>query len=53
MSTRSIVIVKNYDQEIWLYHHYDGYPEGVGFDLYRRSRKFGDFGLLQILQIYL
>lgn len=37
MSTRSVVIIKNKDKEVWLYHHYDGYPEGVGMDLMYRS----------------
>lgn len=33
MSTRSqIKVIKN-DKEVMLYHHCDGYPEGVGFCL--------------------
>lgn len=38
MSTRCNVIIKNYDEsgepiQYQLYHHHDGYPEGVGADL--------------------
>ena len=34
MSTRCNVIVKENDSKFFqLYHHYDGYPEGVGVDL--------------------
>lgn len=36
MSTRSMIIVKNAFAEVKLYHHCDGYPEGVGFDLMGR-----------------
>lgn len=43
MSTRSVVIVKDNDKEIWLYHHWDGYPEGVGVDLLKRSLKFNSY----------
>lgn len=27
--------------EVMLYHHHDGYPEGVGADLVNRSKDFG------------
>ena len=38
MSTRSIVVIRDYwmngskkvEREVTLYHHYDGYPSGVG-----------------------
>lgn len=43
MATRSVVIVKDNDKENWIYHHWDGYPEGVGFDLVRRSKKFKSY----------
>lgn len=33
MSTRSHILIKENGQEIKLYHHCDGYPEGVGADL--------------------
>ena len=36
MSTRSIVRVRNIYGEVKIYHHCDGYPEGVGFDLMDR-----------------
>ena len=38
MSTRCMVkITDTRESEITLYHHHDGYPEGVGFDLMHRS----------------
>ena len=41
MSTRCNVIVKDKFNKIWLYHHHDGYPEGVGADLVSRfAEKF-------------
>ena len=36
MSTRSEILVKCSFGEVKLYHHHDGYIEGVGFDLYKR-----------------
>lgn len=37
MSTRCNIIVKRKGyQDIILYHHHDGYPSGVGYDLYSR-----------------
>lgn len=33
MSTRCNIIVKDTKTEYQLYHHYDGYPEGVGEEL--------------------
>lgn len=39
MSTRSMIIVKNAFAEVKLYHHCDGYPEGVGLDLMSRFYK--------------
>ena len=33
MSTRSVIRLKQFDRVIDIYHHYDGYPTGVGFDL--------------------
>ena len=39
MSTRSQIKIKYLDREILLYHHHDGYPEGVGFDLIRRQKQ--------------
>lgn len=41
MSTRCNVIVKDKFDKIWLYHHHDGYVEGVGADLVSRfAEKF-------------
>lgn len=39
MSTRCNVIVKDKYREFWLYHHHDGYPEGVGADLVKRLKQ--------------
>lgn len=36
MSTRCNIIIKDKYNEFWLYHHHDGYPEGVGADLTKR-----------------
>lgn len=33
MATRANVIIKHGKEKIHLYHHYDGYKEGVGADL--------------------
>lgn len=44
MSTRCCVkVVKHFTDktaEVMLYHHHDGYPEGVGVDLVNRSPKW-------------
>ena len=32
MSTRAHIIIKEWDNQIHLYHHCDGYPEGIGID---------------------
>lgn len=34
MSTRCNIIIEDQNQKITLYHHHDGYPEGVGLYLY-------------------
>lgn len=39
MSTRSVVIVKENNEETWIYHHHDGYPSGVGLDLVQRLKR--------------
>ena len=33
MSTRCNVIIKNATERVQMYHHHDGYPDGVGQDL--------------------
>lgn len=38
MSTRSMIIITDDKHELTLYHHWDGYPEGVGSDLISRYR---------------
>ena len=42
MSTRCNVIVKEGKSKVYLYHHHDGYPEGVGMTLknYLQNCKF-------------
>ena len=39
MSTRCQIKVTYLDRSILLYHHWDGYPEGVGFDLIQRQKQ--------------
>lgn len=36
MSTRCNIIVRDDKRSFTLYHHCDGYPEGVGLDLYNK-----------------
>ena len=40
MSTRSQIKVTYLKQSVLLYHHWDGYPKGVGKDLIQRWKKF-------------
>ena len=43
MSTRANIFIRNdYDdhEKVVIYHHYDGYPEGVGKDLTNILHKF-------------
>lgn len=42
MSTRSEIKIIGEFASIKLYHHHDGYPEGVGFDLMNRFWKIRD-----------
>lgn len=43
MSTRCNIIVRDGKRQYTLYHHCDGYPEGVGLDLWNRfSEKLGN-----------
>lgn len=39
MSTRCQIAVRYLDKEILIYHHHDGYPEGVGVDLVNRQKR--------------
>ena len=39
MSTRSQIKVTYLKQSVLLYHHWDGYPKGVGKDLIRRQKQ--------------
>ena len=39
MSTRCQIKVTYLDKEILIYHHHDGYPQGVGFDLLNRQQR--------------
>ena len=44
MSTRATICIKEKDeQDIWVYHHCDGYPDDVGSDLkkYLKTLKYG------------
>ncbi len=43
MSTRANIFIRNDyddDEKVIIYHHYDGYPEGVGKDLTRILHTF-------------
>lgn len=42
MSTRSQVKVIANNKEIMLYHHWDGYPTGVGYCLLKLMEKYKD-----------
>lgn len=39
MSTRSQIKISYLHREVLLYHHWDGYPKGVGTDLIRRQKQ--------------
>ena len=39
MSTRCNIIVKDDENKVYLYHHHDGYPSGVGVDLLKKFYK--------------
>ena len=39
MSTRSQIKITYLKQSVLLYHHWDGYPKGVGKDLIQRQKK--------------
>lgn len=40
MSTRCNIVIKHKGyNDIILYHHHDGYPQGVGYDLHSRLKK--------------
>ena len=48
MSTRCNIIIKDrWDRRIYLYHHHDGYPEGVGSDLKKYLSQFKDWQFRQ------
>lgn len=48
MSTRCNIIIKDRgDRRIYLYHHHDGYPEGVGSDLKKYLSQFQDWQFRQ------
>ncbi len=43
MSTRCQIEIIGSERSVLLYHHWDGYPEGVGFDLMQRAKKFKNY----------
>ena len=48
MSTRCNIIIKDrWDRKIYLYHHHDGYPSGVGSDLKKYLSKWQDWQFRQ------
>lgn len=42
MSTRSVVRIQDGKSFINIYHHWDGYPEGVGLDIVKKFNAFKD-----------
>lgn len=56
MSTRCNIILKDDEHQVILYHHCDGYPEGVGSFLYRKvndNLKKGRFCFAEDIANYL
>lgn len=48
MSTRCNIIIKDrWNRRVYLYHHCDGYPEGVGADLKEYLSKWADWQIRQ------
>ena len=39
MSTRCQIKITYLQREVLVYQHWDGYPEGVGFDLIKRQKQ--------------
>ena len=45
MATRSnVVVINNKGDKEFIYHHYDGYPSGVGAELNKMFKKNSTFG---------
>lgn len=44
MSTRATILIKEGNEKVHIYHHHDGYPDGVGKDLknYLKGVKYWD-----------
>jgi len=42
MATRAHIIVKNSEKKCYIYHHWDGYPEGVGKGFREYLNKYKD-----------
>lgn len=49
MSTRCQIKVTYLDKEVLIYHHHDGYPEGVGYDLVQRQKKLNTWNGSEIV----
>lgn len=48
MATRCNIIIKDRsNRRIYLYHHHDGYPEGVGADLKKFLEQFQEWQIRQ------
>lgn len=47
MSTRCNIIIQDFSDRIILYHHCDGYPEGVGADLKRYMSSLKEWQITQ------
>ena len=46
MSTRCQIKITYLNQSVLLYHHWDGYPEGVGLDIIKRQKRLKTWVLL-------
>jgi hypothetical protein len=50
MSTRSVIAVGSPKKWVGIYHHWDGYPLGVGVEVFELAAKVGQLGILQLLK---
>lgn len=49
MSTRASILVKEGDEKCYIYHHCDGYPDGVGLDLKEYLEKISSWYMEDIV----
>lgn len=51
MSTRCHIFIKQAEKEIPMYHHHDGYPDGVGVELKDILKALSESGKLSFAEI--